>query len=175
MLIGRKSKRNLGRERGVVMLEAMIMPLVIFLGICVIDFTRLLTNYALLSRAVYEGVRYASGAPSLSAGEVRQTSATVNSNLAHKNIISRVQGLLNANYLNLLSSTRDISSQLCTRSDGAQTIDRVVTVKVEYDYTPIMLGKFPILFGYNQATIPIVVQDFGPYLLNPTTPLNPCF
>ena len=157
------------------MLEAaLITPLILLLTIFAIDFTRLLTNYALLSRAVYEGVRYASGAPLLGAGQVKKTTATANSNLAHQNVISRVQGLLGSGYLNLLGNTTEISSQLCTRNNGTEDVGRVVSVRIEFNYSPIAIGSFPLLFGYSRTNIPIVVQDYGPYLLTPSAILAPC-
>lgn len=164
-------------ERGVVLLEAaLITPLILFLTILTIDFSQLLTRYALLNRAVYEGVRYASGVPSLTPGSLNQAQVTVTTPPGHKDVIARVHQILGTDYLNMRTNTTHVSSQLCVRNNGFNNVSRVVSVRINYTFIPLAIGNFSTLFTNYQraAAIPIVVQDYGPYLLTTTDDLPVC-
>lgn len=136
------------------MIESVIaLPVFVLLIIGIVDMTLLLRDYALISRAVYEGVRYGAGMASVTPGVVR-TPVELSDNISHQNIISRAQQILLQTGLN--ERTRAISSQLCKRINPRE-VSRVISVEIEYEY-------FPIFLSFWKAGIPIRINDDGPYL-----------
>jgi Flp pilus assembly protein TadG len=148
-----KSSRCRNNERGQAIIEfALVAVFLVVLVVSILEMSLFLYNYAVLTDAAKEGVRYAivhgSSTGTLVSGSPESSPWPPCSTAATGGVLSTIQAYASAS----LHNTSGMSADLCY-PDGNNNPGSAVQVNVSYPYSPLFLT--------NWATVTISATSVG--------------